>query len=85
MEKAQIFTTVALIIYALLMTTIGLVIGLSFKSALFHGICNYLSSWSTCGFTPMSQSILYYHSELIEIALMVCMILGVTNFMLHFT
>lgn len=37
----------------------------------------------TGGFAPNSQSIMYYHSFAIEIALMVLMVLGSISFVLH--
>ncbi|MBE5822129.1 MAG: TrkH family potassium uptake protein [Clostridiales bacterium] len=78
-------STVFLIIGILIMTVIGIVIGLNIESAIFHGICNYMSAWSTCGFGPMSQNVLYYHSGIFEFALMIFMLLGCFNFILHFT
>ncbi len=77
------------LIYLLIGTTAftiaGLNIGLQFDRALLHGVSLFMSSWAGCGFTPMSQNILYYHSYLFEILGMIFMILGCFNFMLQFT
>lgn len=74
-----------LIVGVIIMTIIGLIIGLKLDSAIFHSICNYMSAWSTCGFGPMSQNVLYYHSGIFEFTLMIFMLLGCFNFILHFT
>ena len=42
-----------------------------------------ISGFTTGGFAPMSQSVLYYHSFPIELVLMVLMILGSINFVIH--
>jgi Trk-type K+ transport system membrane component len=43
-----------------------------------------MSSWSTGGFAPMSQNLLYYHSFSYEIWTIIFFILGSFNFGLHF-
>lgn len=53
--------------------------------AFLHGMWIYMSAWSTGGFAPQSQNILYYHSFLVELVAMVFMILGSFNFILHYT
>lgn len=76
------------LIYLLLgsavMTLIGIAEGLQPDRALLHGIWLFMSSWSTGGFAPMSQNILYYHSFGIEIGTMVFFIIGSFNFALHY-
>lgn len=42
-----------------------------------------ISGFMTGGFAPMSQSVMYYHSFSLELVLMVLMILGAINFVLH--
>jgi trk system potassium uptake protein TrkH len=42
-----------------------------------------MAAWSTGGFAPMSQNILYYHSALYEIVTVAFFILGSFNFALH--
>lgn len=61
----------------------GLAIGLGPGAALLHGLWIFMSAWSTGGFAPMSQNILYYHSGLYEILSLVLFTLGSLNFALH--
>jgi trk system potassium uptake protein len=61
----------------------GLVIGLPPVTAFLHALWIYMAAWSTGGFAPMSQNILYYHSALYEIITVVFFILGSFNFALH--
>ena len=62
----------------------GMTAGLSPLSAFFHGFFMFASSWSTGGFAPTSQNILYYHSFFYEIVTVVLFILGSFNFGLHY-
>lgn len=75
------------LIYLLLGTFVfwlaGLRLGLSWDRALLHGMWIFMSAWSTGGFAPMSQNILYYHSALYEIITMIFFIIGSFNFALH--
>lgn len=57
--------------------------GLRGSRAILHGIWIYMSAWSTGGFGPMSQNILYYHSTFFELATVVFFVLGSFNFALH--
>lgn len=57
--------------------------GLSPDRAFLHGMWIYMSAWSTGGFAPMSQSILYYHSTFVELATVVFFVIGSFNFALH--
>lgn len=61
----------------------GIVEGLSAERAFFHGIWIFMAAWSTGGFAPMSQNILYYHSTAIEAVSFVFFIIGSLNFALH--
>lgn len=58
--------------------------GLSVDRAFTHGLWVFMSAWSTGGFAPMSQNILYYHSAFVEIATLVFFIIGSFNFALHY-
>ena len=51
--------------------------------ATLHGLWLAISGFSTGGFAPMSQSVMYYHSFSIELVLMLLMLLGSINFVLH--
>ncbi len=62
----------------------GILIGLSPISAFFHGLFMFCSSWSTGGFAPNAQNIMYYHSLSYELVTLVILILGSLNFGLHF-
>ena len=61
----------------------GIMIGLTPARAFLHGVWIYLATWSTGGFAPMSQSILYYHSALYESITFIFFTLGSFNFALH--
>ncbi|MFZ2635735.1 MAG: TrkH family potassium uptake protein [Rectinemataceae bacterium] len=61
----------------------GIVIGLSPARAFLHGLWIYMAAWSTGGFAPMSQNILYYHSDLFEVITFLFFTVGSFNFALH--
>jgi len=67
-----------------LLWLVGWQIGMSPARALFHGVTNFMAAFDTGGFSPQSQSILYYHSFAYEFALIPLMIAGALNFSLHF-
>lgn len=75
------------IVYLLLGTAvlwiIGVSIGLSPGRGFLHGLWVLMAAWSTGGFAPQSQNILYYHSLAYEIATMLFFIVGSLNFNLH--
>ncbi|MEA4912044.1 MAG: TrkH family potassium uptake protein [Oscillospiraceae bacterium] len=58
--------------------------GVPAPRSLLHGMWIYMSAWSTGGFAPMSQNILYYHSLFVEVASTVFFIVGSFNFALHY-
>ncbi|MEG1651278.1 MAG: potassium transporter TrkG, partial [Oscillospiraceae bacterium] len=74
-----------LVIGTVSMFIAGLVAGLPAPRAFLHGMWIYMSAWSTGGFAPMSQNILYYHSAVYEIATVVFFVLGSFNFALHYS
>jgi trk system potassium uptake protein TrkH len=63
---------------------VGLSIGLKPVSAFLHALYIFESSWSTGGFAPNSQNIMYYHSIVYETVAMIIFILGSLNFGLHY-
>ncbi len=75
---------VYLLVGTLALWICGIFIGLKPQSAFFHGIFIFASSWSTGGFAPNLQNMMYYHSLTYEIITIVIMILGSFNFGLHF-
>lgn len=62
----------------------GLRAGMAPDRAFLHGLWIFMSAWSTGGFGPMSQNILYYHDALYEIITIVFFIIGSFNFALHY-
>lgn len=62
----------------------GILIGLNPINALMHGMFIFASAWSTGGFAPMSQNVLYYHSLSYEILTIIFFIIGSFNFGLHY-
>jgi trk system potassium uptake protein len=75
---------VYLFIGSLLLFIIGQSAGLSPLWSLYHGVCMFMSSWSTGGFAPQSLNTLYYHHPLFESVCMMFFILGSINFGLHY-
>ena len=75
---------VYLIIGTFALCIVGIMIGLKPASAFLHGLYMFESSWSTGGFAPNSQNIMYYHSALFETVATVIFILGSFNFGLHY-
>ncbi len=67
-----------------IMTVIGFFQGLTVNRAFLHGMWLFMSAWSTGGFAPMSQNVLYYHSTTVEIGTMIFFIIGSFNFALHY-
>jgi len=62
----------------------GMMIGLKPLSAFFHSLFMFASSWSTGGFAPNTQNVMYYHSLSYELITLIFMILGSLNFGLHY-
>lgn len=62
----------------------GIAAGLSVGRAFLHGLWVFMAAWSTGGFAPMSQNILYYHNAFYEIATVVFFVIGSFNFALHY-
>ncbi|MEG2441333.1 MAG: potassium transporter TrkG [Acetivibrio sp.] len=62
----------------------GMIIGLKPISAFLHALYIFESAWSTGGFGPMSQNIMYYHSLSYESLTIIIFIVGSFNFGLHY-
>ncbi|HOU11354.1 MAG TPA: potassium transporter TrkG [Clostridiales bacterium] len=62
----------------------GMYIGLSPLPAFFHGLFMFESAWSTGGFAPYTQNIMYYHSFAYEILTIIFFVIGSLNFGLHY-
>jgi len=61
----------------------GLSIGMPAYRSLLHGIWIFMAAWSTGGFAPQTQSILYYHSAIYEVITVIIFVIGSFNFALH--
>lgn len=66
------------------MAIAGLIVGLPLNDAVLNGLWIFMSGWSTGGFAPYSQSIMYYHSFIYEAATVVFFTIGSFNFALHY-
>ncbi len=75
---------VYLIIGTIALWIVGIAIGLKPVSAFLHALYIFASSWSTGGFAPNTQNIMYYHSITYETVAMVIFILGSLNFGIHY-
>ncbi len=64
--------------------TTGMLLGLKPFSAFFQGACIFMAAFDTGGFTPHSQSIMYYHSFAFELITVMIMVAGALNFKLHY-
>ena len=72
-----------IVVGTVVLAALALFAGLEPVRAVLQGLWLSISAFVTGGFAPTSQSIMYYHSFPIELVLMVLMVLGATNFMLH--
>ena len=59
--------------------------GMPQDKSFLHGLWVAMAAWDTGGFTPQSQSILYYHNFNFEMITIALMLLGSLNFSLHYT
>ncbi|MFA7706624.1 MAG: potassium transporter TrkG, partial [Candidatus Omnitrophota bacterium] len=62
----------------------GIFNGMKPLNSFFHGACIFMTAFDTGGFSPQSQSILYYHSITYEVITIIIMVLGALNFKLHY-
>ncbi|MFH1826406.1 MAG: TrkH family potassium uptake protein [bacterium] len=75
---------VYLVLGTIALTIVGFLEGMPLVRSFLHGIWIFMAAFDTGGFTPQSQSILYYHSFPYEIVVTVLMLLGTINFSLHY-
>jgi trk system potassium uptake protein TrkH len=77
------------IVYFLLGTAvqwvIGLTLGLAPGRSLLHAAWLFMAGWSTGGFAPNPQNVLYYHSLSYELCLIIFFVIGSFNFNLHWS
>ena len=57
--------------------------GITGWRGLFHALTLFLSAFTTGGFAPTSQSLVYYHSGIVELIVVAVLIVGATSFLLH--
>jgi trk system potassium uptake protein TrkH len=79
-----LISLVYLVVGTIVQWIAGMIAGLSAERAFIHGLWVFMAGWSTGGFAPMSQNILYYHSTIYEIATVIFFIIGSFNFALHY-
>ena len=77
-------TRIIVYIYSLF-TGIGIILFLAAGMPLFDSVFYTFTALSTGGFAMQNTSILFYNSIWIEIAAMIIMMIGATNFALHYT
>ena len=73
-----------LLVGTLCLWIVGMMEGMAADRAFLHGLWIFMSAWSTGGFAPMTQSILYYHSAVYELITIVFFVIGSFNFALHY-
>ncbi|MFA5146895.1 MAG: TrkH family potassium uptake protein [Candidatus Omnitrophota bacterium] len=86
-ETARFIWLVSLV-YLLLgsaaLSVSGIMGGLKPSKAVFDSVCVFIAAFDTGGFTPQSQSILFYHNFPFEVITVSLMLLGSVNFALHY-
>jgi len=79
-------STVKIILYIyLIYTLLGIILYLAAGMPLFDSIFHTFTALSTGGFAMHNSSMAYYQSIWIEIVAMIVMIIGATNFAVHYT
>lgn len=73
----------AILIATAVLTALCLAMGMEPARAALHSLWLSISAFVTGGFAPMSDSVMYYHSFPVEVVLMLLMLLGSINFVLH--
>lgn len=73
-----------LVLGTLALFSVMMIEGMPYDRSILHGIWIFMAAWDTAGFTPQSQSILYYHSAFIEMVTMIFMLGGGMSFGLHY-
>ena len=79
-----LISLIYLAVGTLVLWVAGIGAGLHADRAFLHGLWVFMAAWSTGGFAPMSQNILYYHNTFYELATVVFFVIGSFNFALHY-
>jgi len=77
------FSSVVVLCGTLILFVVALFLGFDPVRAFFHGLWITIGAYDTGGFAPQSLSLMYYHSRLFEIIVMVLMFMGAVNFALY--
>ncbi|MBS6940233.1 MAG: TrkH family potassium uptake protein [Slackia piriformis] len=77
------FSTAFILIGTATLALLCLFLGMEPVRAFFNGLWLSVASFNTGGMTSMSTGMLYYHSGLVELVVMVLILLGSINFTLH--
>lgn len=72
-----------ILVATVILTGLCLIIGMEPLRAFLQALWLSVSGFTTSGFAPMSQSVMYYHSFPIEVVLMLVMLVGSISFVLH--
>lgn len=72
-----------LVIGSLLLSVVLWFGGLAAPRAVLNGVWMFMSAWSTGGFAPHSENLLYYHNAFFEYAATGFAVLGSLNFAFH--
>jgi len=75
---------VYLILGTVALSISGIAGGLKVDKSIFDSVCLFMAAWDTGGFTPQSQSMLFYHNAIFELITISLMVLGAMNFALHY-
>jgi trk system potassium uptake protein TrkH len=73
-----------MVIGAALFAIAGVSEGANIGNSVFDGVNYSMAAYSTGGFSPHSQSILFYHSTLYEIVALIIFLIGSFNFTFHY-
>ncbi len=79
-----LISLIYLVVGTVVLWIAGLAAGLNAERAFLHGLWVFMAAWSTGGFAPMTQNILYYHNAAFEIATVAFCVIGSFNFALHY-
>ncbi len=85
-QTTQFIAKISLSFIGIATVAVGLIclwLGIEPTRAFLQSLWLSISAFMTAGFVPMSQNVMYYHSPIIELVLVLIMLLGCINFTLH--
>ncbi len=74
-----------MVIGSVLFTAAGIIEGANLRTAIFDGVNYSMAAYSTGGFAPHSQNMLFYHSTLYEVIALIIFLIGSFNFSFHYS